>query len=112
MDPYAPGVMGFAYYMLKRFAEALPHLQECVSRAPNLIAGRGWLAATHTQLDRLDDAGVRVAEMLRIDPSYAIDQIPIVHTLKRPDGSDHYSNDLRKAGLPELIFSRIHRMTF
>jgi adenylate cyclase len=100
-DPYAPGVLGLACYMLKRYAEALPHLQECVSRAPNMIGGRAWLAATYAQLDQLDSARAEAAEALRIDPSYAINRQPGVIGLKRPDDIEHLSNGLRKAGLPE-----------
>jgi len=59
------------------------------------------LSATYAQLDRLDDARAQVAEMLQIDPSYAINRVPMVLTLRRPDDIEHLSNSLRKAGLPE-----------
>ena len=43
-EPYAPATQGLACYMLKRYAEALSHLRECISRAPNMRAARIWLA--------------------------------------------------------------------
>ncbi len=49
-EPQAPGLMGFACFMLKRYADGLPHLRECVSRAPNLRLIRLWLAATYARL--------------------------------------------------------------
>jgi len=33
--PLVPAWLGLAYYMLKRYADALPFLQKCISRAPN-----------------------------------------------------------------------------
>jgi len=100
-EPYAPGTLGFACYMLKRYSEALPHLRECVSRAPNMRAGRLWLAATYAQLGDIDNARAEVAEVLRIDPSYAISRSPTVVVLKRSEDIEHFSNGLRKAGLTD-----------
>jgi adenylate cyclase len=100
-EPYAPGTLGFAYYMLERYAEALPHLRECVSRAPNMRAGRLWLAATFAQLGQLEDARGEAAEVLRILPNYAISRSPAVLVLKRSKDTEHLSSGLRKAGLPE-----------
>jgi adenylate cyclase len=99
-EPYAPSAWGLACYMLKQYAEALPHLQECVSRAPNMRAGRVGLAATFAQLGRLDDARAQAAEVLRIEPSYTINGSPPISALKRPDDIEHVSTGLRKAGLP------------
>jgi adenylate cyclase len=100
-EPYAPGIFGFACYLLKRHAEALPHLRECVSRAPNMRAGRLFLTATYAQLGQLDNARSEAAEVLRIDPSYTIDRSPVVTCLKRPEDFQHFWDGLRKAGLPE-----------
>lgn len=100
-DPYAPSTWGLACYMLKRYAEALPNLRECVSRAPNMRAGRVALAAAYAQLGQLDNARTQAAEVLRIEPFFTISKSPPVSALKRPDDIAHVSNGLRKAGLPE-----------
>src|SRR5262245_52719939 len=34
--PLAPGWLGLAHYMLKQYSQALPWLQECASRSPNM----------------------------------------------------------------------------
>jgi adenylate cyclase len=99
--PHAPGWLGFAYYMLERYADALPHLQECVSRAPNLAQSHHWLAATYAQLGRLDKAKAEAAEGLRIQPWFTIGQSLFARTCKRPEDAEHLKDGLRKAGYPE-----------
>ena len=100
-DPYAPAVLGLACYMLKRYAESLPHLQEGVSRARNMLGVRAWLAATYAQLDQLESARAEAAEALRIDPFFTISRAPIISVLKRPQDIENIAVGLRKAGLPE-----------
>jgi adenylate cyclase len=77
IDPfYLPHSMmwfGAAYYMLKRYEEALPLLRECTSRAPNMRSAHVWLAATYAQLRQPEEARAEVAEVLRIQPTYTID---------------------------------------
>ena len=60
--------MGFAYHMLKRYTEALPHLRECASRAPNMRLGRLWLAANYVRLDEIEKARAETDVVLRIEP--------------------------------------------
>src|SRR5262249_45237704 len=59
-DPFylsvTSGYLGLAFYMLKDYAEALPQLEETVSRAPNWRDGRIWLAATYAQMGRSERA--------------------------------------------------------
>jgi adenylate cyclase len=100
-EPYAPGTLGLAYYLLKRYAEALPYLRECVSRAPNMRAGRTWLAATYAQLGQLDNARAEAVEALKIDPCISIERSPNLLLLKRCEDIDHFRDGMRKAGLPE-----------
>jgi tetratricopeptide (TPR) repeat protein len=45
----------------------------CVaSRLPNLQAAHLWLAAAYAQLGQLDEARKEAAEVLRINPGFAI----------------------------------------
>src|SRR6266446_2681555 len=97
----AVGFQGLAFYMLKRCAEALPPLQECVSRAPNLRDGHVWLAATYAQLNQTEQAHQEVVEVLRIEPAYRIDTTPKrIMVFKNTGDADHFFEGLRKAGLP------------
>ena len=96
------GVLGFAQYMLKRYAKALPLLRECVSRSPNFRSGYVGLAATYAQLGQHEKAGAVVAEVMRMEPSFTISGIvrPTV-VFKDLEDDRHYFDGLRKAGLPE-----------
>lgn len=100
-QPQAPWWLGGAYYMLKRYAEALPHLLEGVSRAPNEAVSHHWLAATYAQLGQLDKARAEAAEGLRIDPWFTIGQALFARTCKRPEDAEHFQDGLRRAGYPE-----------
>jgi adenylate cyclase len=99
--PFAPWWLGSAYYMLGRYADAVPPLQAAVLRAPNLALGRHWLAATYAQLGQLDKARVEMAEGLRVQPWFTISEMPFTRTCKRPEDGERLKDGLRKAGYPE-----------
>jgi adenylate cyclase len=60
------------------------------------------LAATYAQLGQLEGAQAEVAEVLRIEPKYAINgtQRRLI-SFKFPKHAEHFLDGLRKAGLPE-----------
>src|SRR5262245_39494581 len=70
--PQALGILGLARYMLKEYSEALPQLQECTSRAPDMRQNHVFLAANLAQLGRLAEAQAEAAEVLRIDQKYTL----------------------------------------
>ena len=101
-SPFASGILGFAHYMLKQYAQALPMLRDCVSRAPNIRSGHVWLAATYAQMGKLEQARAEAAEILRLDPTYTIGGVARqVAAFKNADDDKHYFDGLRKACLPE-----------
>jgi len=93
--------LGLAHYVLKEYAQALPALRDCVSRAPNLLAGHFWLAATYAQMGRMEDARGEAAEILRVQPTYSIGGSQRAMAFKNAEDDQHYVDGLRKAGLPE-----------
>jgi adenylate cyclase len=99
--PHFPSLLGFSYYLLRRYADALPQLQKAVSRAPNHGHTRRYLAATYAQLGQLDRAREEAAEALRIEPWFTINQGIFARICKRPEDGKHFSDGLRKAGFPE-----------
>lgn len=106
LDPFYSPVtslfLGFAHYMLKQYAQALPPLLECVSRSPNLRTGYVVLAATYARLGQLEAARAAAAEILRIQPDYTISGTArLVAPLKLPEDDKHFFDALRLAGLPE-----------
>jgi adenylate cyclase len=100
-EPNAPTALGFAYYMLARYGEALPLLQEAVSRAPDMAHGRYILAMTYARLGKLDEARGEVAYALRLEPWYRIGQSLTARYFKRPEDTEHLVTGLRVAGFPE-----------
>jgi adenylate cyclase len=106
LDPFYPPLasswVGLSYYMLKQYAQALPALRDCVSRAPNLRAGRCYLAATYAQLGQMEEARAEAAEVLRVQVNYTISGTQMrIMGFKSPEDGEHLIDGLRKAGLPE-----------
>lgn len=99
--PFAPWWLGAAYYVLGRYADAVPPLQAAVTRAPNLALGHHWLAATYAQLGRLDEARAEAVEGLRIQPWFTISRMPFTRACKRPEDAKRLKDGLHKAGYSE-----------
>ena len=100
--PLAPASLGLAHHMLKEYSQALPPLQECVARAPNLQIGHLWLAATYAQLRKVEQARAEAAEVLRVDPTWtSLGTGRRIYVFKRAEDAEHLFDGLRKAGLPE-----------
>jgi tetratricopeptide (TPR) repeat protein len=59
-QPRTTAMLGFAYYLLERYLDALPHLQEAASRAPKHGHSRRYLAATYAQLASSTGPGTRL----------------------------------------------------
>src|SRR5262245_12215533 len=99
--PFASGLLGFAHYMLKQYAQALPLLRDCVFRSPNLRSGHIILAATYVQMGELEEARAVAAEVMRLEPNYTISGIARrTMTFKNAEDDQHFFDGLRKAGLP------------
>jgi adenylate cyclase len=103
-DPFRAinlGYLGHAYYLLKRYADALPPLRECSSRQPNFQIYHLWLAATYAQLGQRAEAEVEAAEVLRMCPEFTIAKWKPIAVCRNPADAEHTFDGLRKAGLPE-----------
>jgi adenylate cyclase len=100
-EPNAPMALGFAYYMLVRYGEALPLLQEAVSRAPDMAHGRYVLAMIYARLEELDKARAEVEIALRLEPWYKISQSLTARYFKRPADTEHLVTGLQMAGFPD-----------
>lgn len=97
-EPLAPFMLGMAFYMLRRCAEAIVPLRETVLRAPGFMQGHLWLAAAYAQMGRFDEAQAEAAQAIGILPSYTI---PTVLPFKERADAEHLLDGLRKARLPE-----------
>jgi hypothetical protein len=91
--------LGHAYYMLKRYTEAVPPLRECAARLPNYQIVHLWLPrAPNWGGTRRRGSRPR---LLRIDSGFTIDRWKCTATYKNPKDAEHMFDGLRKAGLPE-----------
>jgi adenylate cyclase len=101
LDPFHPphihAIQSHALYMLRRYREAITPLSECIRRAPAVLLGRFWLAATLVRLGEAEKAKVVAAELLRHRPT-------ITHWLplapyRNPQDAEHVNEALREAGI-------------
>jgi adenylate cyclase len=100
--PLAQCILGAAHYMLEQYSQALPLLRDYVARSPKLLYNHTWLAATHAQLDQLEEAGAEASLILQMRPGYTIAGISRhVSAFKYPKDDKLFFDGLRKAGLPE-----------
>ncbi len=100
-EPNAPMALGFAYYMLSRYEDALPLLQQAVSRAPQMAHGMYVLGMTYGQLGELEKAKAVVENALKLEPWYRISQSLTARYFRLPKDTEHLVSGLRKAGFPE-----------
>jgi adenylate cyclase len=93
------GFLGHAHFVLNRYAEAIPSLRECVSRAPDFRAAHVWLAATYGQLGQIEQARTHVSEILRLEPGCTISRIRRLIVYRNASDADRLLDGLSKAGL-------------
>jgi adenylate cyclase len=92
---------GQAYYMLKRYSQAVPHLREAATRVPDMWANYAFLAATHAQLGQFDEARTAVTQLLRTNPGVTVERTTRALPYNDPRDVEHLHDGLRKAGVPE-----------
>jgi adenylate cyclase len=105
-DPFYPVnalvVLGQAYFIAKRYAEAVPVLREATIRAPDFRPARLFLAATYSRLGRLEDAREQAGHVLRLDRRWTISgTVKWLAPFKDIQGTKHFIESLRAANLPE-----------
>src|SRR5258708_27419868 len=101
LDPLLPPIglvyVGHAYYLLKRYAEAVATLREYAARAPELQIAHLWRAAANAQLGQLAEASPEAAEVLRINPSLTIEKSKCQDVSNLSRGGGHIFYGLRKS---------------
>ena len=105
LDPHYPYncliFLGFAYYAMGMYEEAISSLNRAVTRSPDNTHGNLLLAINHIELGQKEEAQARVAEVLRISPRASIaserERVPYTDQALL----ERHLEGLRKAGLPE-----------
>jgi tetratricopeptide (TPR) repeat protein len=100
-EPNALVALAFACYVMKRYDDAVPLLQQAISRAPHMAHGRYVLAMTYAQQGQIDKARAEAQFALKLEPWYRIGQSLTAKYFKRPEDTEHVVAGLREAGFPE-----------
>jgi len=94
-------VKGRILFLMGRYDEALPILEEALDRNPAFDRIHLNIAAIYAQLGRIEDAEWSVEEALAINPDITLSKERRESIYQRESDLEHYLDALRKAGVPE-----------
>lgn len=104
VDPFHPpqlhAIQGHAFYMLKRYPEAVVAIREALHRAPHIVLSHAWLAAVLVRLNRRAEAEAAITAALRIVPGISINKWPMFACYRNAEDAAHMVDALREAGFP------------
>ncbi len=89
--------LGLAYYLEKRYDDAIRTLEQGVGRNPDLPFLHIALTAAYAQADRLEDATRAAAKVRRLHPFFEVASFGT--RFRNPTDQAHIAEGLRKAGL-------------
>jgi adenylate cyclase len=94
-------LLGLAYTMMGRFEEAVSAYKQALLRSPDNIFAHLNLVSTYIAMGREKEARAEAAEVLKINPKFALDNYAkgIVSYFSDQLALDRYIGLLRKAGL-------------
>jgi adenylate cyclase len=92
-------VVGYAYTMTGRYAEAIPVLKKTVAYAPDFLFAHFALAVDYTEVGRKEDANAETTEILRISPQFSLGLFKQRNPYKDQSFMERWLADLRKTGL-------------
>ena len=105
LDPHYPPhylfFLGFCYYAMGQYEEAIAALKRSLARNPDHFSPHRALAVIFSELGRKEEARAEVAEMLRISPGASLEGERERIVFKDQAVLERYLEGLRKAGLPE-----------
>ena len=105
LDPHYPPYylffLGYCYYVMGQYEEAIAALKRSLARNPDHFSPHRALAVIFGELGRKEEARAEVAEMLRISPGASLEGERERIVFKDQAVLERYLEGLRKAGLPE-----------
>ena len=103
-NPFYPVIygcwIGRALFNLKRYAEALPHLEPAIRAMPDHSNAMALVAATYAALGRSEDASNVVDLIKSANPKFTLSSLPVCAPFADPRDLEHYTSMLAKSGLP------------
>jgi adenylate cyclase len=97
--PIYPFQLSVAYRMARRYEEALVLGKQALLFLPDFIPAHVNMAAIYSELGRMEEARVEVAEVRRLFSDASLEGISQVLSYKDPADVEHFLAALRKAGL-------------
>jgi adenylate cyclase len=102
LDPLVSFYVGTALFLSRDYDRALTVLRRGASATPDFIGLHGILAVTYAEMGRMEEARGEVAEMLRINPEFSIEELASRNLEGLdPESVEHFLAAARKAGIPE-----------
>ncbi|MFC1882308.1 adenylate/guanylate cyclase domain-containing protein [Thermodesulfobacteriota bacterium] len=98
---YYYDILGTAYQDTHQFKEAVSALKCSIRLNPNGLPPYLTLASCYGFMNQMEKAHQAVADTLRMDPHYCLDQFALTQPYKDKERLNAYLDTLRKAGLPE-----------
>ena len=103
LDPAKGGfylfIVGYAYTMMGRYAEAIPILKKTVAYAPDFLFAHIALAVDYIEVSREQDAKAEITEVLRLSPQFSLGLYKQRNPYKDQSFMERWLADLSKAGL-------------
>jgi adenylate cyclase len=109
LNPFYPAgylkYYGMSCFMADRKEAALTAFKDCFERAQRgeypLLSAHLMLCAVYAELGKEEEARSHIVEILRITPTFSIEEARKLYRWKDPRYSERWLSSLRKAGLPE-----------
>ncbi len=92
--------LGQAYYILRRYDEAIDGFQQGLSSNPASERLRVWLAAAYAQAGISDEAEWQADQILTLNPDFSIERMRETFPFKDTADQEHFEAGLIEAGLP------------
>jgi len=103
LNPIGPAYLyrefGYSLRDTGRFEEAVSAFKKAIQLAPDDIGVHSALTVTYSMMGREKEARAEAAEVLRINPKFAVDSVVKTSSYKYQSQRDKVAEGLRKAGL-------------
>jgi adenylate cyclase len=100
LDPHYPAsyvfALGQAYYLTGRYEEAIGAFKRLLTRNPDHVHGRFFLAIAYSEIGRTEEARAEIAACGDIDPAYYLERAKDRIPYRDPTLMERWANILRK----------------
>jgi TolB-like protein/Tfp pilus assembly protein PilF len=98
-DAYRLDYLACAYRFVGRYEDAITAHKEVLKRSPDNLFAHVWLTAAYIASGREQEARHQAEEVLRLDPTFTLEQLTDIRAMKDKAEAERFIADLRKAGL-------------